>query len=236
MIPVLAIPVINHPELLARTVASIDYPVGTLLIIDNSPELGMGDVAEDAYLESDIAVANVGRLIVTEPPTNLGVAASWNLAIRSYPRQWVCLVNGDVEFAPGALGLLHEAMEQPGLRCLVEFAAFGISPEVIDAVGWFDENFAPIYCEDSDYRYRAKLAGLPIEDIPNDSTHVGSVSYQGNDHRRDNARTYPMNVRYYTEKWGGFIGQERHKTPFGRDLPIDYWRLDRHRLVSGAWK
>lgn len=228
MIPVLAIPVLNRPDLLAKTVASIDHPVGTLLIIDNSPELGMGDVAEASMLAFQ-------HLVVTEPPTNLGVAASWNLAIRSYPRDWVCLANADVEFAPGALAALDEAMAEPGLRCLVEFAAFGISPEVVDTVGWFDENFHPIYCEDSDYRYRCALAGVPIEDIPNGSTHVGSVSYRGNPHHADNARTYPANVAYYTAKWGGFIGQERYATPFGADVPLDHWRLDRGRLARGAW-
>ena len=68
MIPVLAIPVLNRPELLAACVASIDHPVETLLIIDNSAELGMGDVAEAAL------PASVGSLVVTEPPVNLGVA------------------------------------------------------------------------------------------------------------------------------------------------------------------
>ena len=62
------------------------------------------------------------------------------------------------------------------------------------------------------------------------------MSYQGNEHRTDNARTYPENVRYYTEKWGGFIGKERYRTPFGLELPADYWRLDRRRLAAGTWR
>lgn len=232
MIPLLAIPVLNHPELLEATVRSIDHPVRTLLVIDNSPELGMGDVAEAAL------PGCVEDLVVVEPPRNLGVAASWNFAIRSYPELgWWCLVNADVEFAPGALDQLAEAMKEPGLRCLVEFAAFGISSEVIDIVGWFDENFVPIYAEDTDYRYRAKLAHLEIVDLANDSGHVGSVSYKDNEHARDNARTYTENVAYYRSKWGGWQGSETFTTPFGAPaLGIDYWRLNRARLAHLAWR
>lgn len=230
MIPVLAIPVLNRPDLLAATVASIDHPVGTLLIIDNSPELGMGDVAEEHQ------PACVGELVVTEPPTNLGVAASWNLAIRSYPAApWWAIVNADIEFAPGALAALDEAMTDAAeVRCLVEFGAFGITAEAIDRVGFFDENFYPVYVEDTDYRRRCALLGVPIYDIPNDTTHVGSVSYRGNP-RAKNASTYPENVAYYRAKWGGWLGNERYTTPFDAGGPVDHWRLDRRRLASQAW-
>lgn len=229
MIPVLAIPVINRPDLFERCVASIDQAVGTLLIIDNSRELGMGDIAERALPTC------VGRLVVTEPPVNLGVAASWNLAIRSYPAgPWWCLVNADVEFAPGDLARLEEAIRADAITCLLEFAAFGIPGDVIDRLGWFDEDFHPIYCEDTDYRRRAILGGVSIVDIGGSSVHAGSVSYRG-EHRADNARTYPANVAYYIEKWGGWIGQEIHSTPFGLDVPLGYWRLDRERLSTQAW-
>ena len=45
-VPLLAIPILNRPDLLEACVASIDADVGRLLIIDNSPTGGMGDVAE----------------------------------------------------------------------------------------------------------------------------------------------------------------------------------------------
>lgn len=233
MIPVLAIPVINHPELLERTVASIDHPVGTLLIIDNSPELGMGNVAEA------VMPACVERLIVVEPPTNLGVAASWNLAMRSYPDvPWWLIANADLEFGPGDLTRLVEAVEAnpQAIACLVEFAAFAIPGPVLDRLGWFDENYHPIYCEDSDYRYRAALGGVDIQPVAGATAHVGSVSYRDNSHQSDNARTYPANVAYYIAKWGGFIGRETHRRPFGHDVPLDYWRLDRERLADQAWR
>lgn len=231
MIPVLAIPVINHPELLAETVASIDHPTGTLLIIDNSPTLGMGDVAEDAMPDC------VERLVVTEPPTNLGVAASWNLAIRSYPdAPWWCLVNADIRFAPGDLGRLVEAMAEHPIATLVDFGAFGLDRECVERVGLFDEQFVPIYCEDADYEYRCQLAGVAIHRLAAETTHVGSVSYRHGPHARDNARSYPENRAYYEAKWGGPLrGGERFTTPFDRGGDIRDWRLEVSRLRRLAW-
>lgn len=232
-VPLIAIPILNRPDLLAACVASIDQPTDTLLIIDNSAELGMGDVAEDALPSC------VGELVVTEPPANLGVAASWNLAIRSYPAApWWCLINADIEFAPGDLAVLEAAVQtrDDAISCLVEFAAFGLPAPVLDEIGWFDEQFFPVYAEDSDYRYRAKLAGIDVVDLPSATRHVGSVSYRGGPHRTDNARTYPANVDYYRAKWGGWIGEERFERPFALDVPLGYWTLDRRRLAEQTWR
>src|SRR6476646_7004966 len=97
MIPVLAIPVINQPSMLAACLASIDEPVERLIVIDNSGTGALGDVA--AAIRPDA--------LIVDPPSNLGVAASWNFAIRTTPdAPWWCLVNADVEFAPGDLARL----------------------------------------------------------------------------------------------------------------------------------
>ena len=38
MIPAIVVPVLNRYDLLERLIVSIDYPVGTFLLIDNNPE------------------------------------------------------------------------------------------------------------------------------------------------------------------------------------------------------
>lgn len=226
MIPCLAIPVLNRPDLLRECLASIDVPVERLVVIDNSGTGEMGDVAASVRPDA----------LIVDPPSNLGVAASWNFAIRTTPdAPWWCLVNADAQFWPGDLAILAGQMSaEPEVRCLIEFGAFGITAGAVDQVGWFDENFHPIYCEDTDYRRRCELADVPIVDIPNMSTHVGSVSYQGNP-KADNARTYPANVDYYRAKWGGWIGEERFTTPFDQDGSVRDWHLDRQRLANLRW-
>lgn len=232
MIPVLAVPVINRPDLLADCLRSIDVPVERLIVIDNSGTGALGDVA--SLIRPDA--------LIVDPPSNLGVAASWNLAIRTTPAApWWCLVNADVAFAEGDLGWLPVHMagagDSPQIATLIEFGAFGINRAAIDRVGWFDENFHPIYCEDADYEYRCQLAGVPIVPIPNSSTHVGSVSYRSDpSYAEANARTYPENTDYYQRKWGGHLrGGERFTTPFDGGGSVRDWSLDLSRLRSLAW-
>ena len=129
MIPVLGIPVLNRPDLLAACLASIDHPIGRLVIIDNSPTGEMGAVAEGAYS---------GELFVTEPPANLGFAASLNLVIRTHPGlPWWAFANADTRFAPGDLARLESAMtgDDPRCVCLLDWRAFGINAECVDRVG-----------------------------------------------------------------------------------------------------
>ncbi len=228
MIPVLAIPGLNRPDLLARCLASIDEPVERLIVIDNSADGAIGDVA--AEWNADIIDAG----------TNLGVAASWNLALKAAPlAPWWAIVGLDTEFAPGDLQRLATAMEDPAPRvaCLFRFGAFGLNQACLDRVGWFDENFHPIYCEDCDYEYRCHLAGVPVIDLPSGAAHLegGSVSLHAG-HRDDNARTFPANHAYYQAKWGGPVrGGETFRSPFNRGGPVTEWTLDPARLREMAW-
>lgn len=228
MIPVLGIPVINRPDLLRRCIASIDHPTDRLLVIDNS---GMGELGDAAALMREDA-------LIVDPPSNLGVAASWNFTIRTSPEApWWLLANADIAFAPGELAELATFMDAqtgPAVGLLVEFGAFALNAECVEAVGFFDENFVPIYCEDTDYRRRCHLAGVPLTSLPSRTTHVGSVSYQGR-HAPDNARTYPQNVAYYRAKWGGWIGEERYASPFDEGGSVADWTLDLARLRSLSW-
>lgn len=229
MTPVLAIPVINRPDLLEACLRSIDHDV-RLVIIDNSPEGFASLIADD-------------RAWIIQPPSNLGVAASWNLAIRTAPHDpyWL-IANADTQFGPGDLAAMCAEMEKGGPRWVGvngDWRLFGITAEAIETVGFFDEGgFVPIYCEDADMEYRCTLAGVPWYFIQGGSTHVGSVSYRSDERNgRHNARTYPSNVAYYVEKWGGPPrGGERFTRPWNRpDAHLGDWRLDLRRLRDNAW-
>lgn len=224
---VLGIPVLNRPDLLAACLHSIDLPV-RLVIIDNSPRGFAAEVAPDS-----------ARIV--RPPSNLGVAASWNHIIRTAPQDpyWL-IANADTVFGPGDLARLCAEMDKGGPRWVGmngDWRVFGLSAEAVETVGFFDENFAPIYCEDADYEYRCTLAGVPWYFLDGGSTHVGSVSYRSDERNaRHNARTYPANVAYYEEKWGGSLrGGERFTTPFNLGGHVGDWRLRLERLRANAW-
>ncbi len=230
MIPVLGVPYINRPDLLQTMLRSVDVEVGEVVIIDNSP---------DAELRG-LTGPNKSRVISMHH--NLGVSASWNLIIKVTPKApWWFIVNSDIEFYPGELAGVVEAMEGfDGVTTLVGLSAFGISKEAIAKAGWFDENFVPAYCEDNDFHRRCQLTGVEWKDLePGSKTTHGGSQVIGSSpwYRNENNRTYPLNVAYYRQKWGGGIHDaETFTTPFNSGAHPSNWQLDIHRLANQTWK
>lgn len=92
-------------------------------------------------------------------------------------------------------------------------------------------------CEDNDFTYRCRLTGVEQLFLPAGYTHLGSSVISSDLHyRRENDRTYPANVTYYVEKWGGPMGNETLPTPFNRDGSPADWRLDPERLATLTWR
>lgn len=233
MIPLLAVPSLNRPDLLRAMVASIDHPIERLLLIDNSRDGEMWEAI------ADVLPSCVADTVVVEAPWNMGLAAAWNLAIKSAPRaRFWFLPNNDVIFGPGDLGRLAAAMDDPAphVAMLFEYAAFALNPAVVEAAGWFDENFYPIYCEDSDYRWRTHLLGIPEIEVPNATTHAGSQSWQADRTvHMANRLSYGRNRTYYEEKWGGAPRSEVYRTPFDRGGSVRDWSLNLSTLAAFRW-
>lgn len=227
---VVGVPVLNRADLAARMVESVDVAARLVVVVNGRPDSIVPHVAE--AVAANPAVVDVDWVV---PARNLGVAASWNAIIRTHPEapRWV-IVNADITFAAGDLA--HVAtVEGPGVWCLKEFAAFALTPDTVDTVGWFDENFHPIYYEDNDYRRRCQLAGVPVVDIESGAKHLTSSTIHSG-FWGHNQRTFPQNGAYYRDKWGGMPGREQHDTPFASGMPVDWWRLDRNRIVQLAWE
>jgi GT2 family glycosyltransferase len=222
---ILGVPVISRPDLLRACLESIDADVD-LVVIDNSGTGELGDVA-----------AEYGALVV-EPASNLGVAASWNHIIRSFPSEpyWL-IANADVTFGPGDIDRVCAEMTRArwvGING--DWRLMGLTSEAVERVGFFDENFHPIYCEDADYEYRCDLAGVERYFIDGTTTHVVSATIEDPAYRAKNARTYPENRAYYRAKWGGDLrGGETFTSPFDRGGHVGDWRLDITRLRSLSW-
>ena len=227
MIPVIAIPVINRPDLLRACLASIDEPVERLIVIDNSGTGELGDVASEARPDA----------LIVDPPANLGVAASWNLAIKSTAAApWWCIANADTIFGPGDLERLAGSMQDRGwVGMNGDWRVFGLWAETVERVGFFDENFHPIYCEDADYERRCDLSDVSWGFIDGGAKHEGSAAIRSG-FAEANARTYPANLDYYRRKWGGDLrGGEQFTTPFNRGGSVRDWSLDLSRLRTLAW-
>lgn len=213
MIPVMVVPILTRPELLDEMLDSVDYPVGTLVVIDNGHALP-GDFAHRDWALS----AYVLRM-----PSNLGVATSWNLGIKATPHApWWLIANFDVTWPAGSLAQYDTEDASQVLRLAhasPPWCAFSIGQDVVHQVGLFDEFIHPAYGEDLDYERRCEAAGVPVvqSGIPVD--HRNSSTIDGA-YRAANDRTYMANIKYHAAK------------EYRGDLSEGRWSLKRRRELS----
>ena len=94
------------------------------------------------------------------------------------------------------------------------FSLAAINPIALETIGYFDENFFPIYYEDVDYYRRASLAGLERRCFPGTHIlHAGSKSL-GVTAAHIHEDRFARNQAYFFRKWGGEKGHEQFTTPF----------------------
>lgn len=212
MIPVIGVPVLNRPDLLHRMLGSINYPVANLVIVDNGHVVPQGHVVD-----------NVQRTHIITMPSNLGVAGSWNLIIKSMPfAPWWLIVNSDAWFPEGSLARFNSESRTDALVLGAgspPWCCFAIGERVVQSVGLFDESLHPAYFEDGDLERRTVAAGIPLvqSDIPvhHDNSSTLAAGYQA-----INDVTFQSNANYYRDK----VARQ--------DFTAGGWSLERRRANS----
>lgn len=174
-------------------IASINYPVKDLVIVDN----GSGHDWSPTWNNW------VHKTHHIKLPTNFGVAGSWNLGIKSLPFSdyWV-VANFDVEFGGDALKMFSEQSAPDKLVLSAgspEWCVFSVGWKVIDSVGLFDEALHPAYFEDNDFERRCLEKGLQVErsfiPVAHDNSSTIKAGFQ-----KANDRTFSDNADYYEQK------------------------------------
>lgn len=200
-----------------------------------------------AELFASLWGADYTPFVISNWVKNIGVSASWNeilKATRGYQLTIVC--NDDITFHSEAFtNLLTGWQNKPEDALMVtatnrqpssgewyepapDYSCFAVNPDIyLEAVGWFDENFSPAYFEDNDSHYRIKLAGHEAY-----CYNMARINHKGSQTQNANPKSpivtpsmFERNRAYYSEKWGGWPGQEKYKVPYG-DISKDwkYWR------------
>lgn len=175
MVPVVIIPTLNRYDLLAKCINSIDYPVETLIVINNGK--GKVESFDNPFIKS---------FYIWDMPSNLGVATSWNLGIKSTPfaTGWL-LLNDDAYFLPDKLQRfwLSASVDEIQLAGTPPWACAWVGSQVVKDVGLFCEAYHPAYFEDTDYERRAKHAKkhvwIVVEEV---ISHVNSATLQADEH------------------------------------------------------
>lgn len=192
MIPVMIIPILNRYDLLKKSIESIDFPIGEILIIDNGG-------SNDQILESKFA-----KIRILSLPSNLGMSGSWNLGIKLYPHEkfWV-FSSADNIFMPGSLKRMNDISAADKLVVSKSgFGFFSVGEDLIRNVGLFDEYIYPIYFDDNDFADRVERAGFEIISSGIDvDENEGSQTIKSDGRLMNrNHETFVENEKYYRRK------------------------------------
>ena len=193
MIPVVGFATLRRFDLAERLLASIDYPVEHLVIVDNSGTATWNPEKPDFVV----------NMWVIRVPYGLGLVGAWNLIIKStpYAPYWV-LINDDAWFEAGALKKIEEQVDTNALNfvdCQPKWSAPIFGEGMISRVGLYDERFYPLYFDDNDLERRVKHFGVTINEIDAVVHHENSSTLNSGFHEK-NDRSYTANSALYTRK------------------------------------
>jgi GT2 family glycosyltransferase len=194
MIPVVGFATLKRFDLADRLLASIDYPVEHLVVVDNSGTASWNPVKPDFVV----------NMWVIRVPYGLGLVGAWNLIIKStpYAPYWI-LINDDAWFAAGALKTIVENVDVNALnflQCEPKWSAPVFGQGMVDKVGLYDERFYPLYFDDNDLERRVRHHGVPIKSIPAVVHHENSSTLNSGYHSFNN-KTFSKNEALFVDKF-----------------------------------
>jgi GT2 family glycosyltransferase len=193
VIPVIGFATLKRFDLAERLLASIDYPVEHLVIVDNSGTQTWNPTQPD----------KVKNLWLIRVPYGLGLVGAWNLIVKSTPHApyWV-LVNDDAWFGEGALDIIAQDANPDGLsfpHISPEWSCIVLGQKVVEEVGLYDERLYPLYFDDNDYQRRIEKAGLPIRRIDAIVHHENSSTLKSG-YEQKNSKTFRANEVLFDTK------------------------------------
>ena len=209
MVPVICIPVLNRPDLLDRCLKSIDYPVETLIVIDNG---GVYDADMMSWVVNRQLVKNS---YVWSFPSNLGVATSWNLGIKSTPLAdgWI-LLNSDAWFEPGQLEVFYNDCNPDSVTlttAMPNWCCAWVGSQVVERVGLFSEDFYPAYFEDTDWQERATRINTEVKFSQAKIAHDNSSTIRSDPSLAEkNAKSFQANQELYALRWQSGLPDAGH--------------------------
>jgi len=268
-IPLIGTMVLNRPDLLLSLLNSIDYPVKRFVIVHNL------DSNADTNRETEVLLKtlestrseilehdHISTLTVVRHDQNLGFSAGVNRIVLSNPNApyWL-VVNNDVAFRRGALQEIAKRLSNNTAQehefCawamvgepIGPFSAFVLTRLAVEKVGFWDENFWPVYGEDCDYEARLVRANCPMVFEQNTSRlarHVGSASWRTTRQTSSLSELVGRgnnNFDYIESKWGSNVCNARklsgpymetvgYDVPFNRmNATLAEWSVDMERRL-----
>jgi GT2 family glycosyltransferase len=181
-------------------IASIDYPVDNLVIIDNGADLrhpAAGGPRCDNKLVEHFRVLDI--------PNNLGIAPSWNLGVKLFPFEAIYyFTSNDCVFAPGTLEKLHKQSTRDKVtisELWPHWQLFSVGDKVFENCGLFDEAIFPMNFEDDEFEWRVTEKGFEVEKVDLPMVHDGQMTFKSEPYYAlRNQTTYEANGLYFRTK------------------------------------
>jgi GT2 family glycosyltransferase len=193
VIPVLGFCTLKRFDLAERLLASIDYPVEHLVIIDNSGTQTWQPTKPDL----------VKNLWLIQVPYGLGLVGAWNLIVKTtpYAPYWL-LVNDDAWFAAGSLEKIATEVDTEALNfvdIIPSWSCVIFGEGMVAKVGLYDERFYPLYFDDDDLERRVKYHNVPIKTIEAKVHHENSSTLNSG-YAAANNKSFANNQRLLASK------------------------------------
>jgi len=184
----------DNLQYVPRMLRSIDFDVRNIqLHIGNFNETVRSIIHHHINVSIDDAPKYLkGKVHVTESPFNFGCARGMNLGMKAIAERqdsWGIIANSDIWFKPGSLFKLYTHMATPhnypdiafvNLAEEASWSMFVATTNLIQNVGYFDENIYPMFYEDDEYSVRIRISGLNVIRFPD--VHVGHGEGDGATH------------------------------------------------------
>lgn len=228
MIPCIGTALVNRPDLWARLIASIDFPVQEFRTINNG-----------ALSLPVVDNANIQLQQIITPQGNIGVSGAWNAlmshALEHGGMSCVLICGNDLQWAPGDLSRIWQTyLDFPEADFIFgnhSFSNFLVKRSGFEKVRWFWEELWPGYWEDGDFWTRIIRTGAKaLHAAGLHATHEGSATIKSDpDLKRVSDSRFQHNAQLYARKWGGGAGNEIYATPYNRGGDVNAWELSEER-------
>lgn len=228
MIPVLIVPCISRFDLLEGMLASIDHPIGRIVVVENS-------CSGWCSTHHELPISYI------RPIQGLGYGGGINEGIRQTCEEpWWMFANADITWRPGALSEIATRMDGHLAARFIDhgFQYGALNRAVVRQIGLIDDwDFYPIYFDDNDYHRRLELAGIEVQNFIAEDQPEGfsTVIRSSKEHEQANNKSFVDNRERYVRKWGGMPEHETFTSPWNSGLPLWYTKPDIDGRAHRQW-
>lgn len=170
---------------------------------------------------------NVFLIKYNEPQ---GLSRLWNEILNKSASKKVLMLNDDLKIAPSFRSDFENANVIQERIAVINntWGHFFISKEIIEEVGWFDENLLEIGGEDDDYCARLAMENIPIKHFNIKSITNFSKPLKANSYGKDMTgehRYSAYNTDYLLNKKWLVANEPFEGSVYVADRAIKYWKL-----------